>query len=372
MRVAYHSDSFAKKARFGLARYSHSLRDELVEQGIETIPFSTQSDFGDAPPDWLRSAGFRHLKMPRKLLAPAWTLLGLPRVEWMLTSFDVLHSIDVDYRAPTAKPWVVTVHDLGPLTHPDFFSSAVPWLLRAYVRQMAARADRILCVSQSTADEVASLAGVPLGDRLVVVEEGVEARFFDAPPIEDLHASEAIIAAGTPFLLFTGSMNPRKNVRRVLQAYLRISPKIAQDLVLVGALGWDSEELSAELDAARLTGRVHAPGYVSDEMLRALLWRADAYLYPSLYEGFGLPILEAMASGCPVITATNSSMPEVAGDAAILVDAVDVEAISDAILKVTENREFAANLRASGLARARQFSWRETAERTAKIYHELG
>lgn len=371
MRVAYHSDSFAKKARFGLSRYSHSLRDGLTAEGVETLPFSTQSDFGDTPPDWLKQTGFRRLGLPRKLLAPAWTAVGLPRVEWMLPHFDLLHSIDVDYRAPTRKPWVVTVHDLGALVHPEFFSNAVPWLLRAYVRQMAAKADRILCVSQSTADEVATLARVPLGDRLAVIEEGVDAEFFDQPPLEAMAASEAIIAADTPFLLFAGSMNPRKNVRRVLQAYLRLLPDLEQHLVLVGSLGWDSEELRAELDAARATGRVHMPGYVSDEALRALLWRADAYLYPSLYEGFGLPILEAMASACPVVTSTNSSMPEIAGDAALLVDAESVDAIAGAIGKVTGDAAYAALLREKGLARAREFTWRETARRTAEVYHGL-
>jgi glycosyltransferase involved in cell wall biosynthesis len=371
MRVAYHSDSFAKKARFGLSRYAHSLRDGLAAEGVETLPFSTQSDFGDTPPDWLKETGFHRIRAPRKLIAPAWTALGIPRAEWMLPRFDLLHSIDVDYRAPTGKPWVVTVHDLGALVHPEFFSNAVPWLLRAYVRQMAAKADRILCVSQSTANEVATLARVPLGDRLMVIEEGVDPEFFEQPPVEALTLSEAVIPAETPFLLFAGSMNPRKNVRRVLQAYLRQLPGLRQHLVLVGSLGWDSDELRTELDAARATGRVHMPGYVSDEVLRALLWRADAYLYPSLYEGFGLPILEAMASGCPVVAATNSSMPEIAGDAALLVDAENVDAISDAIGRVTSDTVLAADLREKGLARARSFTWSETARRTAQVYREL-
>lgn len=371
MRIAYHSDSFAKETRFGLSRYAHSLRDALVDEGVTTIPFSPQSDFGGGQPEWLRAAGFRRLPIARKVLAPAWTFTGLPRAEWLLPPFDLLHSIDVDYRAPTAKPWVVTVHDLGALVHPQFFSQAVPWLLRSFVKQMAARADRILCVSQSTADEVATMAGVPLGDRLTVIHEGVDSVFFDPPPAETLRASEAIVAAGTPFLLFTGSMNPRKNVRRVLQAYLGAADDLAHDLVLVGALGWDSEELRRELEAARASGRVHTPGYVSDEMLRALLWRADAYLYPSLYEGFGLPILEAMASGCPVVTADNSSMPEIAGDAAILVDAGSVAAIAEGIRAVATDTALAVALRRKGLEHARRFTWRETAARTADVYRAL-
>jgi glycosyltransferase involved in cell wall biosynthesis len=371
MRIAYHSDSFAKRVRFGLSRYSHSLRDALAEEQVETIPFSTQSDFGEAPPDWLREAGFHRLPLPRKLLASVWTCLGQPRVERLLPPFDVLHSVDVDYRAPTGKPWVVTVHDLGAMVHPEFFSKAVPWLLRAYVRQMAANADTIICVSQSTADEVTALAGTPLGDRLTVIHEGVDAEFFEAPSAEALLASEAVIASGSPFLLFAGSMNPRKNLRRVLRAYFRLVPALEHDLVLVGALGWDSSELSFEIEAARMSGRVHTPGYVSDELLRALLWRADAYLYPSLYEGFGLPILEAMASGCPVIAASNSSMPEIAGDAALLVDAGKVDAIADAISTVTGNEALASNMRTKGLVRARQFTWREAGARTAEIYRKV-
>jgi len=371
MRIAYHSDSFAKKTRFGLSRYAHSLSEALVDESVFTIPFSSQSDFDSEPPEWLRSAGFQRIPIARKLLAPLWTYSGLPRAEWLLPPFDLLHSVDVDYRAPTAKPWVVTVHDLGALVHPQLFSQAVPWLLRSFVREMAARADRILCVSQSTADEIAMLAGVPLGERLTVIHEGVDRAFFDPPPAETMQASEAIVAAGTPFLLFAGSMNPRKNLRSVLQAYLGVAEDLAHDLVLVGALGWDSAELGVELEAARASGRVHTPGYVSDEMLRALLWRADAYLYPSLYEGFGLPILEAMASGCPVVTSTNSSMPEIAGDAAILVDAGSVPAIAEGIRAVATDEKLAAELRRKGLERARQFSWRETAARTAEVYRTL-
>ncbi len=370
LRIAYHADTFAKRARFGLSRYAHSLRDALDDQGVTAIPFSSQSDFAVAPP-WLAQRGFCRLPIRRKLLAPAWTYTGLPRAEWMLPPFDLLHSIDVDYRAPTGKPWVVTIHDLGVLVHPEYFSGAVPWLLRAYLKQIAARADRVLCVSHSTAAEVTRFTGMQPGERLRVIEEGVDEAFFDPPAATALAQADGIIAPDTPFLLFSGSTNPRKNLHRVLNAYRKLVPGIGLHLVIVGAWGSGDGELAADIDAARATGMVHTPGYVSDEVLQALLFRADAFLYPSLYEGFGLPILEAMASGTPVITSTNSSMPEIAADAAILVDASDEAAIGEAMMRVAQDRPAMAALREKGVAHARRFSWADTARRTINVYREL-
>lgn len=371
MRIAYHSDTFARKARFGLSRYSHSLRDALAAQGVATMPFSSQSDFASDPPAWLEESGFRRLALPRKLLAPVWTCLGLPRAEWLLPEFDILHSIDVDYRAPTGKPWVVTIHDLGPLAHPEFFSEARPWLLRAYVRQIARRADRIICVSQSTANEVAAFAKVPLGDRLVVVDEGVEAKFFEAPSVMALEESEAIIPKGVPFLLFSGSRNPRKNLAGIIAAFAKVASGIPHHLVIAGSIGWGPDLSLDRVRDGDGSARIHAPGYVSDEVLRALLWRASAYLYLSLYEGFGLPILEAMASGCPVLTSDNSSMPEVAGDAALLVNAGSVDAMAEAISSAVQDSSLLSVLKARGLARAGEFTWEKTAIETRNIYRYL-
>ncbi|HEY6815832.1 MAG TPA: glycosyltransferase family 1 protein [Croceibacterium sp.] len=371
MLIAYHSDMYARRERFGLARYSHSLKQVFDTMGIATIPFSTENDFGDDRPKWLTDSGFRQLPVRRKFLAPAWTLAGAPKVERWLPPFDILHSIDVDYAAPSRKPWVASFHDIGPVTHPHFFSASHPWLLHEYLKQVARKADRIIVTSTATAEAMDGYLATKLGDRMVTILDGVGEEFFLPPPAEAVAAAEAIIPAGTPYFLFSGNMNPRKNLPRVLRAFAKVAPEIPHHLVLVGKLGWDPAVLTETLAEVADTGRVHLPGFVEDAVLRALLRRADGYLYPSLYEGFGLPILEAMAAGCPVVAGRNTSMPEVAGDAAILVDAESEDEIAGAIEALATDAQMAASLRARGLERAKTFTWQRTGEQTAELYRQL-
>lgn len=368
MRVAFHTDTFARRHQYGLSRYATSVATALRECGVDVMPFSTQSEFGDDPPEWLHAAGFIRIGIPRKYLATSWSILQAPRVDWILPKFDVLHSIDVDYAAPTNRPWIATFHDLGPLVRPEFFGDSMPWLLRRYVNRAIKRADRIVCVSEATANEVLAIARTSLGDRLKVIPEGVGPEFLDdggSGSVDDSQIPEV------PFFLFCGSMNPRKNLRRVLRAFIKAASSIPHHLILTGTLGWDSAELATDLERLRASGRIHTPGYVSDAVLRAMLDRASGFLYPSLYEGFGLPILEAMARACPVITSNQAPMAQVAGGCALLVDPLDEEAIADAILRLASDRELAGDLSRAGVKHARGFTWAETARRTAALYAEV-
>lgn len=174
-----------------------------------------------------------------------------------------------------------------------------------------------------------------------------------------------------PYVLAVGNLEPRKNLPGLLRAFARLAPEVPHDLVLVGAEGWLTGEIHATLDELRLGGRVRMTGFVEDADLPAWYGAADLFVYPSLYEGFGLPVLEAMACGAPVVTSNVSSLPEVAGDAALLVDPSDVDSIAEEMRRGLTDAALALDLRRRGQLRAADFTWDRTAEQTVAVYREV-
>ena len=168
-----------------------------------------------------------------------------------------------------------------------------------------------------------------------------------------------------------GSINPRKNLERIVAAFENAAGEIPHHLILAGGIGWDAEGVLAQIERSPLAERIHRIGFVSDETLRALYSRTSGFVYVSRLEGFGLPILEAMAAGAPVITSSVSSMPEVAGDAALLVDPLDVEAITEAILRLATDSALSDDLRQRGRTRAAGFDWHTCAEAVADVYRSV-
>jgi glycosyltransferase involved in cell wall biosynthesis len=265
---------------------------------------------------------------------------------------------------------VVTVHDIGPLTHPEYFSASHPFLLKRALKSAREKASAIICVSRSTADAVENYLRCSLGDRLSVIPEGVSSEFFLQPNTTiagepDAHSPQA------PYFLWVGSLNPRKNLERVLKAFELIADDVAQDLVVAGGTAWDSDPILRAIQQSPIGHRVHLRGRVTDAQLRRLYRGASAFVFVSLMEGFGLPILEAMASGCPVVTSNISSMPEVAGDAAIQVDPTSVEDIAQSLRRVGLNTDLRRDLSRRGAARAAQFSWNSCANAVAEIYQRV-
>ncbi len=316
--------------------------------------------------------GLHLLPWGRRWTPRAWALLNWPPIErWLGGTIDLVHAVSLGYPIATRKPYVVTIHDLGPLTHPKFFYNTSPWIMKMSLKQAIERANAIICVSRSTAGELETYAGRNLQNRIHVVHEGVSPEFFAPGNPDSLKSLPGLPQAGVPFILAAGKISPRKNVARVIQALARIADAVPHHLVLVGADGWDMEGVKKELDNPRITGRVHLTGYVTDEQLRALYAAASLYVHPSLYEGFGLTILEAMASGCPVVTSNLSSLPEVAGDAALLIDPYCVDNISEAIKELCLNNSLAAEFAQKGRRRARGFTWEQCAEKVADIYMSI-
>ncbi|HIL56420.1 MAG TPA: glycosyltransferase family 1 protein [Rhodothermales bacterium] len=367
MRVLYVSDALAKRRRFGLGRYAEELAESLKAEApdVDLVPVATHAE--GAPPD-----GLAVLPGGRKLLAGAWSTVGLPPAEWVSPRFDVLHNVEMAYPVATRKPEVVTIHDLGPLTHPEWFSQARPRLKRAAVDRARRHADAVVCVSQATADAFVGLAGESVRDRIHVIHEGVGSFWFEPSAPNALGGLADLPADGTPFFLWMGSkLNPRKNLDRIVSGFERAAADLPHHLVLAGAVGWDAEDVLEQIRQSPVADRIHRPGFVTDAQLRALYRRAAGFLYVSRLEGFGLPILESMAAGGPVVTSSVSSMPEVAGEAALLVDPLDVDAIADAITRLATDSALADDLRSRGRARARTFQWTDCAREVAAVYRSI-
>lgn len=370
MNIAYHSDAFAHAAPYGLSRYAWELLEAMTAQlqPFEFYPTSSRFDLpAKARARMAANARFVRLDHQHRALILAWTFVRLPRIERWIPQADLVHTVELDYPVATAKPWVVTVHDLGPLTHPQYFSRSRPWLRRLGLQRALQQAALIVSVSTATAEAIESLAGRPLGERLRVIPEGVSEKFFEPAPANTLEGLDMPPAA-TPYFLWTGSINPRKNLGNVIKAFEAVAGDCPHHLVLAGGLGWDTDHELTVISNSPQAARIHRTGFVSDLQLRALYQNAAAFLYVSFMEGFGLPILEAMASGCPVITSNVSSMPEVAGDAGLLVNPSDIGDIAAALVKLARDDAGREQLRTRGTERARHFSWSTTAQSMLQAY----
>jgi glycosyltransferase involved in cell wall biosynthesis len=298
----------------------------------------------------------------------AWMQLLLPGILREVKP-DLVHF--TNYLAPLVMPvpYVVSVHDMTlsliPETHTLkkrlLTSSLVPWVAR--------RARRILTPSESTRRDVIRLLGVDPG-RVRVIPYAASEAF--RPASEGPERLATAYAVRPPYFLYVGTIEPRKNLARALRAFARLGPELAQhQLVLVGDLGWKYEEVLAEARRPDLRGRVLLPGYVAEEDLPLLYTHAAAFVYPSLYEGFGFPVVEAMACGAPVLTSRSSSLTEIAEGAAVLVDPLDEKALADAFVALGTDAALRERLRAQGLARAATFTWQRTARETVEAYREV-
>ncbi len=299
-----------------------------------------------------------------------WTTIGLPDPAWHLAA-AVRASRETDVFLSTnsyltawfcLKPTAVVVYDLVPFVRPAEAQSRAARIERATIRPALRRAAALPCISRATQVDLEQRFPAARG-KASTIPLAADAGF--GSPVDHPGHPELEL----PYVLAVGTLEPRKNLERLLDAWLLLPAALrdAHALALVGPRGWDDERIVAKAEAAgaRLLGRV------SEAELRALYAGAAAFAYPSLYEGFGLPVLEAMAAGAPVITSTVSSLPEVAGDAALLVDPEDPGAIAGALERVLTDPVEAARLRLAGPARASEFSWQRTARETLALLRSL-
>jgi glycosyltransferase involved in cell wall biosynthesis len=271
---------------------------------------------------------------------------------------------------------VVTIHDLGYVHHPEAHPRTRRLYLRLSTRWNAWRATTVLADSEATKRDIIAHCGVG-ADKIRVVYLGVSARFRPITDTARLVATQARYGIHSPYVLFVGTIQPRKNLERLIEAwgmYLNQAGSHMErpTLVIAGKRGWLSEAIERRAHEQGIADRVQFIGYVDEDDLPTLISGARVYLFPSLYEGFGLPILEAQACGTPVLASNVSSLPEVGGDAALYVDPFEVTSIRDGIAQLLEDSALRDRLRGAGLRRVTDWTWERTARRTLETLEEAG
>lgn len=266
-----------------------------------------------------------------------------------------------------AVPTVVTVHDLAFLAHPEAFIPAKRRYLAAMTRLSTHRARRVIAVSAHTAADLTQYFGVPPA-KITVIPNAADPAFRPATNPADIAAFRQNTGLPERFVLAVGTLEPRKNLRRLVDAFARIAPQAPEvSLVIVGGTGWRTSDLAPHIASLGLGERIRFAGYVENSDLPRWYQAATVFCYPSLYEGFGLPPLEAMACGTAIVTSNTSSLPEVVGGAALTVDPTDTAAIAAALLRLLTDDALRATLAAAGLAQATQFRWARTAAETRAV-----
>lgn len=346
-----------------LAQYSLSPAEFLVRPFTFGLDQSTCSaDLLPSYPQYLA----QHL---------AQSLLPSPinsKANQLFKNVDLIHATDQLIPIGHKKPLISTVMDVIPLSHPEFIRAQSrfikPWLWKKLTQQ----SDHIITISEFSKLEIASQLDFP-SEKITSIPLAVDTRYFEIISEDDIQETVNKFSIDRPFLLFIGSIQPRKNLLRILQAHASLPNNLSKEfpLVIAGKLAWDDGETLTEIQKGVSEKRCIWLNYVSDFEKRCLLQATEGVVFASLYEGFGLPILEAFASHAPVITSDCTSMPEVAGDSAILVNPKDPEAIRSGLFSLLTDESHKQTLKRSGLERAKQFTWKKVASDTAKVYRSF-
>ncbi len=361
----------------GIGRYAINLLEALAlsapkPEDLELVIFTAPQTHRH----FLRGSQVRACERFRRIKSTLLRSSVLLPAGMMLEHLDLFHGLDQSGIPLFLKmgKYIVTIHDVIPMVLPWAFPFKHRLVLATTLARIRRQAEMVIVPSTAAADDVVRYLRVDR-QRIIVIPMGVEARFR---PVEEPVPTPAWRRRyGVPerYILFVGTLEPRKNVTTLLRAFAMLRSDRAQDelkLVVAGGRGWGSEDFSATTAALGLGDHVRFTGFVDDDDLPALYRGAALFVYPSLYEGFGLPVLEAMACGTPVITSNRSSLPEVAGDAALLVDPTQPEALAAAMTSLLQDGEQRQALCARGLVRAREFTWDAVAEKTLAVYRAVG
>lgn len=347
----------------------------LVEASVATAP---EDDFRiffsgrGAPPPFVRAwpNAFRNValvvhRIPNRCIDVAALSVRQPKIDRLLGGVDVLLSPHA-LPAPLARaPRVLVLHDLSFVAHPEFFSpSSRRWHALMRIRQQAARASVIIVPSRATAFDLKRFWGIP-EQKIHIIPWGVSS---------NVRVSPREVRVSPRSVLFLGTVEKRKNVAGLLRAFefLKQDPQFADvRLVIAGAMGWGSNVVKSKIQSSKFKNDIALCGYISDAGKSKLLAEASVFVYPSFYEGFGLPVLEAMAQGIPVVSGYGTSLPEVAGNAALLVDPRRPEEIAQAMQEILSDGRLAAELSRRGRERVAQFTWEKTAQRLLGVLREV-
>lgn len=362
-----HTNSFR---RAGVSNYTEALLHHLghIDRVNRYTIYTTRgidSTALDLPPNFHVQPS--HLPTINPRIRIPWEQLIAPPL-LRLNGAQVFHGVLNVAPLFCPVPSVITIHDLSIFSFPQTFRRHNRMYLTWSTRASARRAARILTVSEYTKQEVVRLLCIP-PERVIVTHNACDERFVPPHP-DDLAAFRQREALPEQFILYVGTLEPRKNIPMLLEAYAQIADRTEAPLIIGGGKGWLYDPIFAKAQSLGLADRIRFVGFIPGEDLPLWYAAATVFVFPSLFEGFGMPLLEAMACGTPVVTTSSSSLPEVAGDAGLIVSPTDAEALGHALLQVLNTPTLRADLRERGLRQVQRFSWHETAERTLQAYHD--
>jgi glycosyltransferase involved in cell wall biosynthesis len=365
LRVAMIAEQLLQDVPGGIGTYVRALLRRLPTEGVELEPVVALHRAAT-----LAQAGLPHARRiaaPRQLLYRRWTGGHGPTVGGRAR---LVHAPSLAFPPRDGRPLVVTVHDVIFLEHPDAYPPQGLGFHTAMLDRLT-EADLVIVPSRSTADALAALERPPLDVRVIPMGTDLE-----PPPVEEREKLLEVARVEKPYVLWMGTLEPRKNPEGVVRGFVKaISSGVPHgdelNLYLVGPPGWWSGEVRNLIEERGLAERVRRIDEQPVPVRAALYAEATAFVFPSLAEGFGLPVLEAMACGAPVVTSNRSSLPEIAGSAAELCDPTDHDSIGQALAKVLRDPDLAADLVRLGSRRAKEFTWERTARETVASYEEV-
>jgi len=364
MQIAINARSILLNQRTGIGRYTYHLLDSLgtIDADNEYICHVPKRffDFKRHLPDFSKFKNFKN------------------RVDYFhqgIAKCDIYHLPCPGTIVPYNGKLIVTIHDMIYKTFPQGHTSHTIEMTEKYMQAITVRADYIICISENTRQDLHNVFDIP-PEKTGVVYNGVDhTKFYPLSSEEQQVAAAQIKSLGVqlPYVLYVGTVEPRKNLAGLLESFALLKAKNAfqGQLVVAGMKGWMTENISTMIKDLGIDQDVIFTGYISDTQLCQLYNMAEVFVFPSFYEGFGFPILEAFCCGVPVITSTTSSCGEIAGDAALRVNPKDKEAIAHAMEKILTDKVVSASLRQAGLNQANKFSFTRTAEKTLDVYRKI-
>ncbi|MCC7356506.1 MAG: glycosyltransferase family 4 protein [Candidatus Doudnabacteria bacterium] len=373
MKIAVDLRSLQTGVVSGVENYILNLLEHLlaIDQDNQYVFFSNS----------LLPESFEHLqyvnskivqtRIPNRVLNLSLKVFSRPHFEQLIGDFDILFLPNANrFGISSGKKLVITVHDLSPIITPQYYSmKGRLWHKFLNVKKIYERADQLIAVSEHTKHDLIKLTGIE-ESKISVINPGIDRSTFDSHiPADRLRDARNVYGLPGKYLLFVSTLEPRKNLIGLIKAFEATDSDA--HLVIVGKLGWKYGEILEALGKSKKKRSIKYLGYVDETDKPAIMKLARAVVYPSFYEGFGFVPLEAMSLGVPVVTSQVSAIPEIVGDAALLVNPYNIDDLAFALSEVLTNESVRSQLIAKGSARAERFSWERTAEQTLAVFNSL-